>query len=415
MRKLTLVASGLVLVASCASTASDIPSPAAEATRTTAPVLTTNPTTFPPTTIPPPPLDVVDVPAAIAISVASNGIDDPVIAWSDPEAVRIARLNLSDFELGPPIVASGSVTPIAHVIERPAISVGADNVVHLAFTSFDGANGSVFYVDGVEDEPNSPIRISGDPRHETNLPHMTLNDQEPALAWLEDSSLSVAIEREGTHREFENVDELTCDCCNPVPVRSGNQLTVLYRNLEHSSDGVIRDIFAITALNADETFQDPVLISDDHWFLDGCPFSGPTAVLADETLIVSWMDARQSLHPDQRTTTIWVDRSSDGGARFGTDVAITDGGLHRWPSLTIDGTGIVHLVWETQTSEGGISYSSAPAPNATFSPPSLLIPNSEDSGSRRAPTVIAHGDYLLITWIDSTGGHVARFDLPALP
>jgi hypothetical protein len=43
-----------------------------------------------------------------------------------------------------------------------------------------------------------------------------------------------------------------------------------------------------------------------------------------------------------------------------------------------------------------------------------LIPNTKDSGSRRAPTVIAHGDNLLITWIDSAGGHVARFDLAAL-
>ena len=45
--------------------------------------------------------------------------------------------------------------------------------------------------------------------------------------------------------------------------------------------------------------------------------------------------------------------------------------------------------------------------DAAFSPPSLLISNSENTGSRRAPTVVAHGDYLLITWIDGTGGHVA--------
>ncbi len=403
MRRLTLIAS--CLVAACASTASEIPPPVAPDTvATTAPI----PTTLTPA------LSVIDVPAAIAISVASNGIDDPVIAWSEPEAVQIARLNVSTFDMEVPIVVSGPHTPIAHVIERPAVSVGADNVVHLAFTSFDGAKGAVVAVDVTGKEPDTPVRISGDPKSETNLPHMTLNDPEPALAWLEDSSLSVAIEREGTRTEFENVDDLTCDCCNPVPVRSGDQLTVMYRNLEHTADGVIRDIFSITTTNAGETFEDPVLISDDHWFLDGCPFSGPAVVLVDDTLIVSWMDARQSVHPDQRTTTIWVDRSSDGGATFGTDLAITDAGLHRWPSLALDQGGTIHLIWETQTAEGGISYSSAPAKDATFSSASLLIPNTEDSGIRRAPTVTAHGGNLLITWIDSNGGHVARFDLAAL-
>lgn len=216
MRKLTLVASGLIFIASCSPTANVNQSPRADdPVETTVRLSTTLP---PPTTIKAA-LTVIDVPAAIAVSVASNGIDDPVIAWSESKALRIARLSVSDFELGPPIAVNGSVSPIAHVIERPAISVGADNMVHVAFTSQNGANGIVFYADAIGDTPGPPVAINGDPARETNLSHLTLNEHRPVLAWLEDSTLSVAFERGGTPNEIEKVDDLTCDCCNPVPVR----------------------------------------------------------------------------------------------------------------------------------------------------------------------------------------------------
>lgn len=357
---------------------------------------------------------VIDIPAAVAITVASNGSDAPVVAWSDAEAVRIARVDLPEFELLPELVASGSLIPVAHVIERPAVSVGADNVVHVAFTSFEGAGGTVHYVDVVDGQATSPLRISGDPRPETNLPHMTLGDTEPALAWLEDSTLSVALSRDGVPTEIENVDDLTCDCCNPVPVRVGDQLTVLYRNLEDTPDGVVRDVFSTTTFDGGATFATPVRVSDDHWYLDGCPFSGPAVVEAGEALIVSWMDARQSRHPDQDATTMWVDRSTDGGATFGVDVALTDGGIHRWPSLTLDGAGRVHLVWETQGADGGISYSSSDDAGTEFAAPYLLIPSTDGSGSPSAPTAITHGGHLLVSWIDAAGGHVARFALSEL-
>lgn len=354
---------------------------------------------------------VIDIDDAIAINVAGNGSSDPVISWSADDAVRVARLDLDSLVLDTPVIVSGDLTPIGHPIERPSLSVGDDDVVHVAFTSFVGSSGSVFYVDLHGDQPTEPVLISGDPQPETNLVHMTLADEAPALAWLENSTLSVAPSVDGTPQEIELVDDVTCDCCNPVPVRLDDQLTVAYRNQEHTPDGTIRDVYAISSTDGGTSFDEPVVIADEHWFLDGCPFSGPAVVRVGDDLVVTWMDARQTLHPDQQDTTIWVDRSSDGGATWGTDLAITDGGIHRWSSIVLDDHGTVHLIWETQATDGGVSYSTSSDGGASFSPPTILIPNTPESGLRRAPSVIVHGDRLVVTWIDRTGGHVAGFGI----
>ncbi len=305
--------------------------------------------------------------------------------------------------------------PIAHSIERPAISVGP-TMWSTLFTSFVASNGTVHYVDIVGDEPTAPIQISGDPQPETKFVHMTAADDAPTLAWLEDSTLSVALQRNGRPPEIEQVDDLTCDCCNPVPIRLDGRLAVAYRDLERSDAGTIRDV-VVTTTDDGVSFADPVLVADDHWFLEGCPFSGPTIVQADDTLVVAWMDGRQSLHPDQNSTTIWVDRSADRGATFGTDLAITDDGeIHRWPVVAVDTTGTTHLIWETQTGDGaGISYSRSDDGGITFTPATSLVSNTSESGARRTPSVIVHRDQLIVSWLDREGGHVAIFPIADLP
>jgi hypothetical protein len=328
--------------------------------------------------------------------------------------VQVAQLDLDSYTLRTSVDVSGELIPFAHPIERPAISIGSDDVVHAAFTSLVGANGTVQYVDIVGGTPTAPVQISGEPRPETNLVHMTAADAAPTLAWLEDSTLSVAPQRDGRPVEIEEVDDLTCDCWNPVPIRLGDRLVVAYRNLEQSAGGMIRDVY-VTAADDDETFAEPVLVADDHWFLDGCPFSGPAVAEAGDALVVTWMDGRQSLHPDQDATTIWVDRSTDAGATFGSDLAITDDGIHRWPMLAVDSAGTTHLVWETQATDGGISYSRSDDAGVQFAAPTLLVPNTDESGLRRTPSVISHGEHLMVSWVDRGGGHVAMFPIDELP
>lgn len=350
----------------------------------------------------------IELDAAVAANIATNGSDAPVVAWITPDHVMAAYLDVSEGVLIDAGQVDGGVPPIAHPIERPAIAVDSDGVVDIAFTSVQGSGASVYY----SHDGSHPETISGEPEVETNLVHVTLVDDRPVLAWLEASTLSVGLEDSGAITEIELVDDLTCDCCNPVPAMSGGSLVVSYRDFDMVEGEIVRNVVAVASPRGDGNFGDVVTVADDNWFLTGCPFSGPSAAVIGEDLIVAWMDGRQSVHPDQQTSSIWVDRSTDGGSSFGVDVEVTGEGLNRWPVMAVDDGGVVHLVWETAGPEGGLSYATSSDDGRSFHVREPLVPRAtDDGGAPTSPSVVVHEDLLLVTWTASGVGHVGAWEI----
>jgi hypothetical protein len=243
--------------------------------------------------------------------------------------------------------------------------------------------------------------------------HLTLTgDDRPVLSWLEDSTLSVATDSGSGLVELESVDDLTCDCCNPAPSVVGDSLVVAYRDFDMVEGEVTRNVVAVRSADGGASFEPPIPVADDDWLISGCPFSGPSIVETAGDLVVAWMDARQSVHADQAATTIWVDRSTDGGATFGTDLAVAAGGVHRWPVMAVDGNGVIHLVWETQGIDGGLSHASSADAGRSFTEPRVIVDRElNDGGPPVSPSVVAHGDRLIVTWADSDGGYVGVWAL----
>ncbi len=349
------------------------------------------------------PLFVATLSEAVAVGLAARDDLSPVVAWTTSEGVGLGRLDdagdLIDVEF------LSEVQPFAHPIERPAVGLRPDGTIDLAFTGFGDGGGSVYYT--TVPDGSSPRPISGVPRPETNLVHLAYDlSGSPLFAWLEDSTLSVAYGSPDPV-EVELVDDLTCDCCNPVPLLVGGTPLVAYRNLEWVDNKLVRDVAVVRSTGTFEEFETPQVIADDRWFIEACPFSGPSAVeTSDGVLVVAWMDARQSIHPNQDGTTIWVDRSSDGGVTFGTDVAVTEGGIHRWPVMAIDDDGTIHLVWETDGIKGGLSYASSSDSGLSFTQPLLLVDGSISS-SPSSPSIQVHDDVLIVTWADREQGYAA--------
>jgi len=351
-----------------------------------------------------------DVHGAVALGVAGNGMSDPTVAWIGTDGVWTATLDIATGIMGQGSDVSSGVEPIVHPIERPAVAVTPDGRVDIAFTAFveDGA-ASVFLSQG----GSVPESISGDPEPETNLGHVTLVGGELVLAWLEDSTLSVGVSDAGHIIEKESVDDRTCDCCNPVPIAVGDALVVAYRDWDTVDGQVIRNVAAVGSVDGGGSFGDVVPIADDDWFISGCPFSGPTVALVDGELLVAWMDGRQSVHPDQASTSIWVDRSSDGGRSFGRDVEVVGEGINRWPVLAVDASGVAYLVWERSGPDGGLAYASSSDGGHVWQDHGLLVPREAgDGGDPRSPSSIVHDGHLVVTWADSNGGHVAAWSLP---
>lgn len=360
---------------------------------------------------PPTPEAEFHIPDAITVNVASDGANNAVVAWKSEGAVRVARLDLVDASMTPPLSVHVDAVPFAHPLERPALAVDEDGLIHVAFTAIADGGGSVEYRTVMDETVGSAAIVSGEARPETNLAQITLGAGGPVLAWLEDSTLSVAIADDGGLVEREMVDPLTCDCCDPAPVALGERLVVAYRDLIRDGTDVIRDVNVVSSIDGGESFGEPVLVSDDHWFIDACPFTGPTAVAVDGSLVVAWMDARQSVFPDQRASSIWVDRSTDGGETFGVDLPVGISGINRSPRLAVDDGGVVHLVWEVQGRDGGIAYSSSTDAGQSFSVPTFVVRADAESGPLSVPSLAVHGRSLVVAWLDRSGGHVAAYDL----
>lgn len=342
------------------------------------------------------------VPGAVSINVASNGVDSPAVVWITKSEVLSARLDVSADLLSGAEPVNGKYRPVAHPVERPAVAVGPGGVVHIAFTS-GVSEGSVYSVSIEDGLAGSPVAISGDPRPETGLPAIaTTADGQPVFVWLEDSSLSaLAGENVG------EVDDRTCECCNPTPIFVGDDLVIAYRDREFFDDRIARDISVVRSDDGGATYGTPHRIADDRWFLSGCPFTGPSAVNVGHSVVVAWMDARQTVHPDQRSSSIWVDRS-DGEEElvFGTDLAVADGAIHRWPVMAVDSQDVIHMVWVTQGPDGGLSYSRSDDEGRSFQTHRILL-SAEEYGPPTSPSVAHHEGLILVTWTANGEGFLA--------
>jgi hypothetical protein len=355
------------------------------------------------------PVFTADVQDAVALNIAGYGASDPTVVWIGSDGVWAANVDISTGAMGVRRDVDGGVEPIVHPIERPAVAVDTDGSVDIAFTS-DVENGaaSVFLSQG----GSPPEPISGDPEPETNLVHVTLVGGHLVLSWLEDATLSVGVGEAGHIVEKEDVDDRTCDCCNPVPLAVGESLVVAYRDFDMVDGQVVRNVAAVTSIDDGSSFGDVVPIADDDWFISGCPFSGPTVASVDGEVLVAWMDGRQSIHPDQASTSIWVDRSTDGGKSFGSDVEVVGEGINRWPVLAVDPSGVVYLVWERSGPDGGLAYASSSDGGHSWHYHGLLVPRKAgDAGDPRSPSIIVHDGHLVVTWADSNGGHIAAWRL----
>jgi hypothetical protein len=352
--------------------------------------------------------ETIDFPDAVAIRVVTGADGSTWAVWTDGSDLFVAEIIAATGSAGPPIAVTGPEGVINHPLERPAIAINAKGEMFVAWIT---AAGSVQLAILDEGELVSSELISGAVRNETALVQMIVTSEgEPVISWLEDSTLSVAAGEPLV--EHEMVDDLTCDCCHPVPIQVGDEIGIGYRDLEHASDGVVRDITFINGSLDGESFTPPVVVADEPWYLDACPLSGPTLALSNDDLYISWMDARQSIHPDQSSSSVWFDSSGDGGRSFGTDLRLTsDEATYRTPAMAVR-LHEIHLVWERRTpEEAHLEYTISSDGGATFAEPQVLVEGDEETGVPREAAIVVVGEQMLVSWADGEGGHVGLWPL----
>jgi len=211
------------------------------------------------------------------------------------------------------------------------------------------------------------------------------------------------------------IDDEVCDCCQPEPLVTDSAAFIVYRNLEYTADGTqYRDIYLLRSDDNGASFSPPVPVSDEHWYLDSCPSTGPAVALGpDNQIYVAFTDGR--LDDGSRTRSdIFFAVSTDGGQSFGPNVRMnqTDG-YNRGTTIATAPDGTIHVSWQTHGGDQqAIYYAVSVDGGQSFSQPWPLVRGDDgsDRGHLNAPRLMVGPDGSVhLTWTDRLGVHYATW------
>lgn len=174
----------------------------------------------------------------------------------------------------------------------------------------------------------------------------TLPDGEIGAVWLdsrfktgkEGSALFFAKTngKEGFQTDHQ-IAETVCECCRTdLYVDANGNIHVVYRDIETSVKGQVRDFVHSISSDNGTTFQFSQKISNDNWIIDGCPHTGASMVVSDGALAVAWFTAGGS-------PGLYFTRSFDNGNTFEPRRLLSEDARH--PQLSSSGKNIV-AVWD---------------------------------------------------------------------
>jgi hypothetical protein len=240
--------------------------------------------------------------------------------------------------------------------DPPSIAVGADGAVYVGWTArIDSAsshhNANDLFLSVSRDNGrsfNAPVRVNDDKLPAVHGMHSLAVDKTGRvyLAWLDERYLKkaeepapenqptghqdahseanrevyFAVSRDGGKTVSTN-SRLTgdaCPCCKTdTAVGPDGRVYVSWRQVLPDN---YRHI-AIASSNNGSSFAQPVIVSDDHWQIAGCPVSGAAMVVGtDNKLKVLWFSAG-----DRGKAGIYVAESNDNGKTFSERIMLSEG------------------------------------------------------------------------------------------
>lgn len=139
------------------------------------------------------------------------------------------------------------------------------------------------------------------------------------------------------------LDARTCTCCNTsATVTDGGTVLVAYRD---RTEDEIRDISLLRL--ADQVWSDPIPVSNDGWYIEGCPVNGPAIDSNGDTTALAWFSAAQNV------PVVKLAFSDDDGQSFGEGIRVDQGAPSgRVDVLQIaDGSAVVSWLENTAVGE----------------------------------------------------------------
>jgi hypothetical protein len=80
--------------------------------------------------------------------------------------------------------------------------------------------------------------------------------------------------------------------------------------------------------------------------------------------------------------------------------------------MAVDDSEVIHMFWETQGQDGGLSYAWSDDVGVSFSEPVLLLDRDMiGGGAPHSPSAVFHDGHLVATWADAREGYVAAWPI----
>ncbi|MGB5739353.1 MAG: sialidase family protein [Woeseia sp.] len=303
--------------------------------------------------------------------------------WSSPRTVAQGNnwfVNWADFPSVVPITADFWV---AHwLVRRPAGGYAYDILVSV---SKDGG--------GSWGTPFHPHRDDTDTEH--GFVSIYPRDSGAGLVWLDGrntaaggggmSLRSASLGFDGALHDEQEIDALTCDCCQTDAVSTRDGIIVAYRDRTLQE---IRDIYV--SRRDGSTWTTGIPVANDDWEIGGCPVNGPSLATDGNATVIAWFTAAND-KPRVR-----LSRSIDGGTTFSSPVNVVDGGTMGRVGVVLlrDGSAIVSAITGSAKDSAQLTLVRVAADGATDAPFSM----ANDVVPFSVPQIIVRGDTLLAAW-----------------
>ena len=310
------------------------------------------------------------------IQISANGVDaaEPAtvsapdgtfyVAWVNHEAkqadVMLARFNSDGNQQGAAVrVNRQPGTATAWRGDQPSLAVAPDGAVYVLWTARVEAkdkHGTDVYLSASNDRGQSfasEVKVNDDKEPGAHGMHSlaVAKDGRIYAAWLDERNVhqpQPSTKAEGHHMESNRelylsystdggrtfsanrkVATEACPCCKTALAVAADG--TLYAGWRQVLPGSFRHIAVASSPDGGTTFSQPVIVSDDHWVLQGCPVSGPSLAVdrASGNLKVVWYAAGEGNAPG-----VFSAESNDKGRSFSPRQLVSQETVRGTPALT---------------------------------------------------------------------------------
>ena len=310
------------------------------------------------------------------LQISANGVDaaEPAtasapdgsfyVAWVNHDAkqadVMLAHFNTDGVQQGSAVrVNREQGVATAWRGDQPSVAVAPDGAVYVLWTARVDAqdkHGTDVYLSVSKDRGQSfasEVKVNDDKIPNAHGMHSlaVAKDGRIYAAWLDERNVHQPMpstKAEGHHMESNREVYLSystdggrtfsanrkvateaCPCCKTSLAVATDG--TLYAGWRQVLPGSFRHIAVATSNDGGTTFSQPVIVSDDHWVLQGCPVSGPSLSVdrASGNLKVVWFAAGEGDAPG-----VYFAESSDKGRSFSARQLLSQETVRGTPALT---------------------------------------------------------------------------------